>query len=46
MTYGLNDLTQLTAYFAEADDDTYGLLMEKVRTIIGKLCFVFKKKNF
>ena len=29
MTYGLNDLTQLTAYFAEADDDTYRLINGK-----------------
>ena len=29
MTYGLNDFTQLTAYFAEADDDTYRLINGK-----------------
>ena len=27
--YGLNDMTQLTAYFAEADDNTYNYIKEK-----------------
>ena len=45
--YGLNDLTQLTAYFAEADDDTYQLINgERAQYFWQSYALSLKRKIF